>query len=127
MVQAKAVTMKCRRCDARRIQRAGQKQFNLVVNEILHVRLAENVFATGHELSRSTVLLDNQATKGVFGNTELLTNIREVRATTPFSGVVGTIKNNRVGNFRPMRLWVHVAEGLGFNVLSFSEAEQRHN
>eukprot|EP01033_Poteriospumella_lacustris_P011150 gene11150-7933_t len=99
-------------------------QFNLVVNE---VRVSESVLIAGQDLSGNTVLLDNQATKGVFGNTKLLSNIRSIRTSTTFSGVGGTIKTNQVGFFKPMQLWVHVAEGLGFNVLSFSEVEQKHN
>eukprot|EP01040_Poterioochromonas_malhamensis_P015176 gene15176-16944_t len=75
----------------------------------------------------STVLLDNQATRGVFGNNKLLTSIKETAKVITFSGVGGTRKTNLIGYFDPLDIWVSYIPDLGFNVLSFSQVEQKHN
>ena len=74
----------------------------------------------------STVLLDNQATRGVFGNCNLLKNIKRTSKVITFSGVGGSKRTNLIGYFDPLDMWVSYIPNLGFNVLSFSEVENKH-
>lgn len=99
-------------------------QYNLVIDT--QPDLSHKVFAAAKKLSTSSVLLDNQATKGVFGNPHLLSDVKRANVPMTFTGVGGTIKSDVVGYFKPLSMWVYVAKGLGFNVLSFSEVEAIH-
>lgn len=89
------------------------------------VRVSDTIMAADC-LTPTEVLLDNQATKGIFGNSDLLSDITKVNSYTTFSGVGGSLKTNLVGTFGPLGVKVHYSPNFGYNVLSFSDVEDKH-
>jgi hypothetical protein len=97
-----------------------------IVDDSVLSTVPNKVLALSDDLSATSVLLDNQATRGIFGNPNLLDGIHRVQHPTSFTGVGGSIVSIHVGLFKPLGIWVHYAPRFGFNVLSFAEVENLH-
>jgi hypothetical protein len=68
--------------------------------------------------------LDNQASKSVFIEKNLLSNIRHGESSVTFVGIGGTKTTNFIGNCREFGLVSYIPNGVA-NILSFSEVEKQ--
>lgn len=81
---------------------------------------------SGKKVAPTTmVLLDNQATKGIFGNAGLLDDVHTTSTYITFSGIGGSTRTNVIGRFSPFGIWVYCSPNVEHNILSLSELEDR--
>ena len=72
--------------------------------------------------SKNELLLDNQASLNIFGNKDLLTNIRTAEKPISLSGIQAgakAVKVNKIGDFHDFGA-VYYSEGAAANILSFA-------
>ena len=80
---------------------------------------------TGIILKKTDVLLDNQATKGIFNNQELLTNLRKASITSSFTGIGGRLESNWIGDVEDLGTVSYAPTAIA-NILSFAEIEEKY-
>ena len=73
-------------------------------------------------LDQYDVLLDNQATVGVFKDKELLTNMSDSSKYCVIQGIGGTVRTNQVGEFKPFGK-VYYSENAVANVIPLGAVE----
>ena len=72
--------------------------------------------------SKTELLLDTQASINIFGNIELLTNVRSAEKPISLSGIQAgakAVKVDKIGNFQELGA-VYYSEGAAANILSFA-------
>ncbi len=93
------------------------------------VAVTDNTALVAHgqknALGAYDVLLDNQASKSVFHQAELLVNIRSVSTVTVFKGVGGKIETNQVGNLPYVGEVSYAPQSIA-NVLALGEVEDKY-
>ena len=81
------------------------------------------VLVTSNISSSTEVLCDNECSQSIFGNKELLEDIRVVRPLR-FNGLGGGIEADRVGTFPPLGIEVYYSPSCPVNVLSWGSIAQ---
>ena len=130
-----------RNCDRLGECREYISQRNEHANHVVHdddpgldfvaVTLAQANHINGETINRQThlkktdVLLDNQATKGVFHNVDLLADVRKVSVITRFTGLGGVIECDAVGEVKDFGT-VSFAPQAVANILSFAEVADKY-
>ena len=111
----------------------GESAFVVVSESVLTKRTLESSTDTifkaksdSKRLKETDVLLDNQATAGIFHNKELLSNFRETERRATISGVGGdSLSTNTVADFEGFgEVFYHPKAAA--NILSFSKIEAKH-
>lgn len=97
---------------------------NMAMDEVV-VHASSEVSSRQSTLGAFDVLLDNQATKGVFHNTKLLSNIRKDSVITRFTGLGGAVECDAVADVRDFGVVSYFPQSVA-NILSFAEVADKH-
>jgi hypothetical protein len=84
-----------------------------------------NMIPNQINLRDTEVLLDNQASRGIFKNQNLIHNLRLSNEITLFKGISGTIKTNKVADVPNLGTLSYMPECIA-NILSFAEIEDNN-
>ena len=96
----------------------------MAMDEVV-VHASSEVSSRQSTLGAFDVLLDNQATKGVFHNTKLLSNIRKDSVITRFTGLGGAVECDAVADVRDFGVVSYFPQSVA-NILSFAEVADKH-
>jgi len=91
---------------------------------VTHVKLAFTAAIVQGLGDYDVLLVDNQATRPIFKNKNLLTNIRKSKEKVSFDGIGGTVMTDTVGDFGEFGE-VYYSDQVPANLLSYSYIRRR--